>query len=57
MNGTLMNHENNGKTEVSSLWEQFQLNNEEILDDNISVPDIVNMKQQCSDLILFVNGK
>lgn len=57
MNGTQINHDKIETTEASSLWEQFQLNNEEIVNGEISVPYIVNMKQQCSDLILFVNGK
>ena len=57
MNGNPKNDRESGEKEVSSLWEQFQLNNDKMLNGDISALNNLNMKQQCSDLIIFVNGK
>ena len=57
MNGAATNSRESGGNEVSSLWEQFQLNNDKMLNGDISALNNLNMKQQCSDLIIFVNGK
>ena len=45
------------ENEVSSLWEEFQSNNKEVRIGKVSDQHTVNMKEQCSDLVLFVNGK